>query len=141
LCSRNALRPDLDRQLVLLQRLVALCLENQIRLTVAVSPLQAWNLDLNGRPEIDALTERLSRITPLFDFNAVPLIADKNEYWLDNSHFNAKAGAMMLARIFGSGVDIGWGELRGAQNDGSPRPPGGGVAAPRAMNETPLDAR
>ena len=141
----NAVRPDLDRQLALLRRLVALCRENQIRLTVAISPLKALNLDLNGRAEIDALTERLSRITPLFDFNAVPLIADKDEYWLDNSHFNEKAGAMMLARIFGTGADIGWGELRGADHDdgGSTVPSRleGGLAAPRAMNETPLDAR
>ena len=141
----SAVRPDLNRQLVLLQRLVALGRENQIRLTVAVSPLRAWNLDLNGRNEIDALTERLSRITPLFDFNAVPLIADKDEYWLDNSHFNQKAGAMMLARIFGTGADIGWGELRGADTgDGrsvSPTQPAAGMAAPRAVNETRLDAR
>jgi hypothetical protein len=141
----NAVRPDLDRQLALLQRLVALCRENQIRLTVAISPLQAWNLDLNGRAEIDALTQRLSRITPLFDFNAFPLIADKDEYWLDNSHFNERAGTMMLARIFGTGADIGWGELRGADNDdgqsSAPRRLEGGLAAPRAMNETPLDAR
>ena len=141
----NAVRPDLDRQLALLQRLVALCRDNQIRLTVAISPLQAWNLDLNGPAEIDALTERLSRVTPLFDFNAVPFIADKNEYWLDDSHFDQKAAAMMLARIFGTGADIGWGELRGAENDDgrsvSPRPTEGGMAAPRAMNETPLEAR
>jgi hypothetical protein len=141
----NAVRPDLDRQLALLQRLVALCRENQIRLTVAISPLQAWNLDLNGRAEINELTQRLSRITPLFDFNAVPLIADKDEYWLDNSHFDQKAGAMMLARIFGTGTDVGWGELRGAENDDgrsvSPKRTEGGVVAPRAMNETPLEAK
>lgn len=141
--SWNAVRPDLDRQLALLQRLVALCRENQIRLTVAISPLRALNLDLNGRAEIDALTERLSRITPLYDFNAVPLIADKDEYWLDNSHFNERAGAMMLGRIFGT--DIGWGELRGADHDNgrssAPRRLEDGLAAPRAMNETPLDAR
>jgi hypothetical protein len=108
-------RPDLDRQLALLQRLVARCRENQIRLTVAVSPLKAWNLDLNGPAEIDALTERLSRITPLWDFNSVPLIAGKDEYWLDNSHFDAKAGTMMLTRIFGAGTgDTGWGKLRGS---------------------------
>ena len=139
----NAVRPDLDRQLALLQRLAALCRDNQIRLTVAVSPLQAWNLDLNGRTEIDALTERLSRITPLFDFNAVPVIADKDEYWLDNSHFDQRAGAMMLARIFGTGADVGWGELRGEGigdgRGGASKRPAGGVAAPRAMNETPLE--
>jgi hypothetical protein len=109
------IRPDLDRQLALMRRLVALCRDNQIRLTVAVSPLKAWNLDLNGPAEVDALTERLSRITPLWDFNSVPLIAGHDEYWLDNSHFDARAGTMMLTRIFGSdaGRDTGWGQLRG----------------------------
>jgi len=107
-----AIRPDLDHQLALLQRLVALCRENQIRLTVAVSPLKAWNLDLNGPAEIDALTERLSRITPLWDFNSVPLIARNDAYWLDNSHFDAKAGRMMLAQIFGTEAgDFSWGQL------------------------------
>lgn len=105
-------RPDLDRQLALLQRLVTLCRESGIRLTVAISPLKAWNLDLNGPAEIDALTERLSRITPLWDFNSAPLIAGNDAYWLDNSHFDAKAGRMMLARIFGS--EAGWGRLRGS---------------------------
>jgi hypothetical protein len=81
-----------------------------------MSPLKAWNLDLNGPAEVDALTERLSRITPLWDFNAVPFIAAKDEYWLDNSHFDAKAGTMMLNRIFGfdAGSSANWGQLRGS---------------------------
>ena len=53
--------------------------------------------------------------------------------------------SMMLARIFGTGANIGWGELRGADLDdgrsSAPRRLEGGLAAPRAMNETPFDAR
>jgi hypothetical protein len=41
------IRPDLEHQLAL-RRLVALCRDIQFRLTVAISPLKAWNLDLNG---------------------------------------------------------------------------------------------
>jgi hypothetical protein len=114
--SWNAIRVDLDRQLMMLRRIAALCRDNQVRLTVAISPLKAWNLDLNGPAEIDALTERLSTITPLWDFNSPPFIAGRDEYWLDNSHFDQKAGAMMLGRIFDhdDGRANNWGKLRGS---------------------------
>jgi hypothetical protein len=114
--SWNNIRPDLQRQFELLRRLVALCRDNHVQLTVAVSPLKAPILDLNGPEEIDALTERLSRITPLWDFNSPPFIADRAEFWLDISHFDEKAGAMILARIFGwdDNRASGWGRLRGS---------------------------
>jgi hypothetical protein len=109
----NKVRPDLKRQIALLQRLVDLCRENGIQLTTVVSPLKAWNLDANGPVEVDALTDRLSHVTPLWDFNSPPVIADDNGFWLDVSHFNEKAGALMLARVFDGNQKNSWGELRG----------------------------
>jgi hypothetical protein len=109
----NKVRPDLKRQMAQLQRLVDLCRENGIELTTVMSPLKAWNLEANGPAEINALTDRLSRIMPLWDFNSPPVIAGDDSFWLDVSHFNEKAGKAMLARVFDGNSENGWGKLRG----------------------------
>jgi hypothetical protein len=119
----NKVRPDLKHQMALLQRLVDLCRENQIQLTTVISPLKAWNLEANGPAEIDALTDRLSRITPLWDFNSPPEIAGDDSFWLDVSHFNAKVGTMMLTRVFDGSHESGWGKLKGDTAAERPDPP------------------
>lgn len=115
----NSVRPDLERQLEALRRFVQLCRDNNVKLTVAVSPIIDQNLALHEPGMIDALMTRLSTVTPLWDFNSPPLIAGRRDYWLDFSHFDAAAGTMMINRMFGVKNPPpfeNFGRLRGAEN-------------------------
>jgi len=112
----NRLRPDLGRQLRQLREFVALCRANNVELTVVASPQRRIALHLNNPDEISRVTGLISEITPIWDFNSPPLLADQTEYWLDNSHFDKNAGDLMLARIFAQPVPAAfaaWGKLRG----------------------------
>ena len=113
--SWNSIRPDLENQLSKLERFVSLCRDNGVQLTIATSPMIRENLDLHEPGMIDALTERISKIAPLWDFNSPPLIASRKEYWVDVSHFDRAAGKMMIDRMFGNSdlhVPPGFGRLR-----------------------------
>jgi hypothetical protein len=112
----NRLRPDLKQQLRQLQEFVALCRANNVELTVVASPQRRIALHLNDPEEISRITGLIGQITPIWDFNSPPLIADEGEYWLDNSHFDKNAGDIMLDRIFARAVPPAfaeWGQLRG----------------------------
>ena len=113
------MRPDLERQIAVLRRFVALCRENNVKLTVAVSPLIDQNLNWHEPGMIDAMIARLATVVPLWDFNSPPLIANRHEYWLDFSHFDAASGTMMINRMFGVSNPppfADFGRLRGAEN-------------------------
>ena len=115
----NSVRPDLERQIAVLRRFVALCRENNVKLTVAVSPLIDQNLNWHEPGMIDAMIARLATVVPLWDFNSPPLIANRHEYWLDFSHFDAASGTMMINRMFGVSNPppfADFGRLRGAEN-------------------------
>ncbi|MEW6767013.1 MAG: hypothetical protein AB1342_03180 [Pseudomonadota bacterium] len=115
----NSVRPDLERQLVALKRFVELCRENNVQLKVAVNPIIDQNLDWHEPGVIDGLIARLAAVTPLWDFNAPPLVAKRHEFWLDFSHFDAATGTMMINRMFGTPNPpefAEFGKLRGAAN-------------------------
>lgn len=115
----NSVRPDLERQLGVLKRFVTLCRENDVKLTVAVSPLIDQNLNWHEPGMIDALIARLAAVVPLWDFNSPPMIAGRHENWLDFSHFDASTGTMMINRMFGTANPppfADFGRLRGAED-------------------------
>lgn len=98
--SWNSVRPDFERQAAFLERFVVICRDRGIRLTVAMSPLVRQNLDGHEPGMIDQLVEKVSKITPLWDFNSPPMVADRHEYWLDFSHFDGTTGTLMINRMF-----------------------------------------
>jgi hypothetical protein len=108
--SSNSRRPDLTRQLSYLKQIVMLCRDNGVSLAIATSPMVRANL--NGYPpgELEALTDELSRLTPIWDFASPPWLADSPGYWTDFSHFSNAVGTMMIDRMFGGDsppVDFG----------------------------------
>lgn len=114
--SWNSVRPDFERQANFLERFVVTCREHGILLTVAMSPLVRQNLDGHEPDMIDQLVERVSKITPLWDFNSPPVVADQHQYWLDFSHFDGATGTMMINRMFGgknSPAFADFGRMRG----------------------------
>ena len=113
--SFNSQRPDLERQIRQLERFVALCREHGVELRVAVSPAVAENLALHEPGVLAAVVDRMSRASPLWDFTASP-VSMQRSYWADFSHYNGRAAAMMLDRIYGGDeVVAGFGVLRGAR--------------------------
>jgi hypothetical protein len=99
----NSQRPDLERQLRLLKQFVALCKENGVTLHVAISPMIRQNIDAHEPEMLRDLTDQLSAIVPLWDFNSPAVLADRRDYWMDFSHFTAEAGTLMLNRIYTRG--------------------------------------
>lgn len=113
--SFNATRPDFERQLAQLRRFVALCREHGVDLRIAVSPAVAENLALHEPGVLASIVGRMSRAAPLWDFTSSS-ISMQRDYWADFSHFNHRAAAMILDRVYGGDEVVpGFGVLRGAR--------------------------
>lgn len=109
----NSIRPDLDRQLAQLNEFVSLCRDNDIRLTVAISPMTRKNLSEHAPEFLEALAIRLSKIVPLYDFSSNSLIADRPRFWIDFSHFNEEIAGIMLNRAYAKHSASRFGLYRG----------------------------
>ncbi len=72
------------------------------------------NLERYPVGSLEALTEELNRLTPIWDFASPPWLANNPGYWLDYSHFSSAVGTMMINRIFlgGSNLPADFGRLR-----------------------------
>jgi hypothetical protein len=107
-------RPDLSRQISYLAQFIELCRSSGVALTVATSPMVRNNLERYPVGSLEALTEKLNRLTPIWDFASPPWLADNPSYWLDYSHFSRAVGTMMINRIFlgGSKLPADFGRLR-----------------------------
>ncbi len=98
----------------MIETFVRLCRENGVKLTVATTPLQRVNIESYKPGELEAIGERLNRITDIWDFASPGPITDRAGVWLDYAHFKPDVGTMMIARIFGgdTAVPDGFGQLR-----------------------------
>ena len=112
--SWNAERPDLARQISFLAQFVEICRSNDVALTVATSPMSRANMEGYPDGELEALTERLNRLTPIWDFSSPKWLADNSNYWADFSHFSDAVGLLMLDRMFlgNSSAPADFGRLR-----------------------------
>jgi hypothetical protein len=112
--SWNAERPDLARQISYLAEFVEVCRSNNVALTVATSPMSRANIEGYPDGELEALTERLNRLTPIWDFSSPKWLADNPNYWADFSHFSDAVGLLMLDRMFlrNSSTPADFGRLR-----------------------------
>jgi hypothetical protein len=98
--SWNAERSDLERQISYLAQFVTLCRSNNIVLTVATSPMSRTNLAGYPAGELETLTEKLNRLSPIWDFASARRLADNPSYWVDFSHFSDAVGLIMIDRMF-----------------------------------------
>ena len=96
------------------QEIVSLCQENQIKLTVFISPAHAshWEaIRLTGRWAIfEQWKKDLTAMVPVWDFSGYnsitsEKIAKSMENYVDNSHYTPQIGEMILQRIFGNSAD------------------------------------
>jgi hypothetical protein len=108
-------RPQLDAHLAILARFAALCRQHGVQLTVVTSPLNRLNARDYDPAELARVTERISRVVPLWDFGMPDWLSDRDELWMDPSHFRPEVARMMLDRIFGGGAARqDFGTLRGS---------------------------
>ncbi len=99
---------NFPKYLTLLERLVTICREQGIDLTVVTTPLNrpwaaAYDLD-----DLAQAVDAVSRIVPVWDFFDPEGMPDRPDLWIDESHFTPKVGHMMLARMFGDPMPAEW---------------------------------
>jgi hypothetical protein len=115
--TRVTTERDYKRQLKMVERLVALCRENNIELVVATPPLshqRAAELDLR---DFAKGLDDISRLVPIWDFSFSDWLPDSPDFWEDSVHFRPEIGHMMLMRIFRDQLPPPWqnfGKLRSA---------------------------
>ena len=113
------IRSDLAHQLALLAQFVALCKANDVRLTVALSPLNRqseWAGDTQT-PDNERVAAQIANVVPVWDFDRPEWLSARQDLWLggnDRSHYDVTVGNMMLHRIFGGETDApaDFGQLR-----------------------------
>jgi hypothetical protein len=105
-------RPNLSAHLAMVFRFVALCRANDVELTVATTPMRADAASLQDPADQRAVVQRLSEITPIWDFAAPQRLAADVAYWDDPSHFKPALAEMMLEGMFGPNPPADFGILR-----------------------------
>lgn len=88
-------------QLTMLQRIVALCRAQGVRLIVAASPLRSEPLQPD-EAEVRRAIDKISKVTPLWDFTVPRWPSERADFWIDRTHFTPQLAAIMLRRIFGA---------------------------------------
>jgi hypothetical protein len=99
-------RPNLDAHFALLEKFVRLCAERGVQLTVATNPIERSKLDSFTHGDLEAVRERLNRITDLWDFAMPGLVSDRPDLWIDTGHFKPAIGTMMITRMFGGSAPV-----------------------------------
>ena len=69
-------RPQLEAHLALLARMAALCRQHGVTLTVVTSPLNRLNARDYDPADLARVTERISRVVPLWDFGMPDWLSD-----------------------------------------------------------------
>src|SRR5204863_9890118 len=102
----RSIKPFLEPELAILERLVALCRQNQIQLTVAIDPLSAFNQESFEPGHLQTIIDRINNVTDIWDFSSPAWLAGDGAFWFEVSHFKPEVAAMMLRRMFGTGEGV-----------------------------------
>jgi hypothetical protein len=113
--SAPEIRADLEHQLDLLARFVALCRQHDLRLAIAFSPLNRQNVRDDQAPDAARIVETVARVTPVWDFDRPAWLSDRPDLWMDFSHYSPEVATMMMQRILGATTSgpADFGQLKG----------------------------
>lgn len=113
--SGPEIRSDLQRQLALFRRFVAICEQNKVRLVVVFSPLNRANVRDDQVPDNERVVAGVASITPVWDFDRPGWLSARPDLWYDASHYSPTVATMMLRRIFigSASVLVNFGQLKG----------------------------
>lgn len=111
--ERISSKPFLDEQLRQLARFVAICRHNDIRLTVAINPLNRQNQQQYVPGHLQEMAARIAAVTDVWDFEAPGWLESDPAHWFEISHFKPEIAELMLRRMYanGAGVPDGFGRL------------------------------
>ena len=117
-----------ENKLANFRQIVELCQQNQIELTVFISPLHVTLLETINVAglwsEFESWKQAISSITPVWDFayyNSVTTETVQTEmsHYLDSSHYSQETGDLVLKRIFNTnliGIPLDFGRLVTSEN-------------------------
>ena len=111
--ERISTKPFLDVQLRELAKFVALCRQNDIRLTVAINPLNKQNQQQYVPGHLQEMVAQIAGVTDVWDFEAPAWLESDPAHWFEISHFKPEVAELMLRRMYanGAGVPDGFGRL------------------------------
>jgi len=116
--ERISTKPFLEAQLRELARFVALCRQNDIRLIVAINPLNKQNAQSYVPGHLQEMVARIAGVTDVWDFESPPWLESDPAHWFETSHFKPEIAELMLRRMYanGDGVPEGFGRLQRSGN-------------------------
>jgi hypothetical protein len=120
--QRRRVGDDFLHQLRLLERFVSLCREHGVDLVVAASPVSRAGAVRFDSDDLVSAVDAISRIVPVWDFTRSDWLTDRPDMWPNEIHFNPEIARMMLSRIFGDELPVGWkdyGQLKKAEQSSS----------------------
>ena len=100
LYDRYDTMPKLNECLGSIERIVRLCRERDVELTVVISPLYKAELDMYYNADVQTFLKKLSVITDFWDFSGYTSVSYEPRYFYDFAHFRNCVGDMMLSRMF-----------------------------------------
>jgi hypothetical protein len=104
---RRSIKPFLEPSLVDLAKLVALCHDSAVELTVAINPLSDLGRRAFEPGHLEMVVNRINELTDIWDFESPDWLArDRSQYWLDGSHFTPQIADMMLRRMYANGTEV-----------------------------------
>jgi hypothetical protein len=111
--ERMSTKPFLEPQLRELARFVALCRQNDIRLIVAINPLNRQNQQQYVPGHLQEMVARIAGVTEVWDFEAPAWLESDPAHWFEISHFKPEIADLMLRRMYANGVGVpdGFGRL------------------------------
>lgn len=90
---------NMEESLTYIEKMKALCAEKGISFRVVFTPVhhKKWPVLLENR--FLEYKERLSEITPYWDFSGPSPITEDNQYWFEQHHFRMPVGDMIVAAL------------------------------------------
>lgn len=89
-----------DECLECIKKVKEMCLENNIKFTMIISPMYHTELDMYYNSDMERFFKELSKITPFWDFSGYHSISYEPRYFYDREHFRNCVGKMALAKMF-----------------------------------------
>lgn len=107
-----------DQTINELKEIQTLCIDNNITLTLFVSPIHPTTYKHMNKEWFFSFIKQLSTIQPFYDFSGINSINTNNANYLETCHYRMPVGDEMLAIIYGTtkAHEDGFGQLVSSKN-------------------------
>ncbi|MCP3876166.1 MAG: hypothetical protein GY699_23850 [Desulfobacteraceae bacterium] len=97
--SFNTKTDRMNQTIAEINSLVILCRNNNINLTLLINPFHYKNLLAMDLFRMEEYKQKLSNISPFYDFSGLNRITTDNQFWWDTSHYTAQVSNEMIKVI------------------------------------------